>query len=88
MEGVTFIEFVVGPVFHVYVVAPLAVNTAVAPEQIVAEFTVTVGFGFTVRDNVLVPTQPAADVPATVYIVEDGGFTLIEDPVIPPGFQV
>ena len=45
--------------------APLAVKVAVLPEHIVTEFTVTVGVGFTVTVEVLVPEQPAV-VPVTV----------------------
>ena len=38
--------------FHVYVVAPVAVKLAVEPEQMVGEFTATVGFDFTRIDLV------------------------------------
>jgi len=41
-------------VFHVYVLAPLAVNTVDVPEQMVAEFTTTVGDELTVTEVVLV----------------------------------
>ena len=39
--GLTEIEAVVAPVFHVYEVAPEAVRTVDVPEQIVGEFTLT-----------------------------------------------
>jgi hypothetical protein len=46
--GLTEIELVVAPVFHVYVVAPVAVKVAAPPEQIEAALTETVGVGLTV----------------------------------------
>jgi hypothetical protein len=55
----------VAPALHVYVVAPPAVSVAVAPEQIVGEFTVTVGIAFTVTVEIAVLLHPA-DVPVTV----------------------
>jgi hypothetical protein len=51
--------------FHVYVVAPVAVNVAVVPEQIVGEFTATVGSAVTVTVAVAVLEQPFA-VPVTI----------------------
>ncbi|MEZ5054693.1 MAG: hypothetical protein R2807_08060 [Chitinophagales bacterium] len=51
---------------HAYVEAPLAVNVAVAPVQIVGELTVTVGFGFTVTVVVAVSLHPLAASPITV----------------------
>ena len=45
MVGETTIEAVVGPVFHVYVVAPLAVSVALPPAQIVELAGVTVSTG-------------------------------------------
>ena len=50
---------------QLYVVAPLAVNVAEFPLQIVGEFTVTVGVGFTVTTEVTVPVQEP-DVPVIV----------------------
>lgn len=47
--------------------APLAVSVAVAPEQTVAELTVTVGIGLTVNTEVLLPEHPEV-VPVTVYV--------------------
>ncbi len=44
---------------------PVAVNVAVAPAQIVGEFTAIVGNGFTVTVATAVPLQPAV-VPVTV----------------------
>jgi len=55
---------------HAYVVAPLAVSVTVPLEHIVADVgeivTVGGGFGETATVTVVVPTQPAADVPITV----------------------
>jgi hypothetical protein len=58
---------VVGPVFHVYVEAPLPMSTTLCPLQIAAEAEVaaTVGYEFTVTEVVLVLTQPEV-VPVTV----------------------
>ena len=44
---------------QLYVVAPAEVKVVEAPLQIVGEFTVTVGVGFTVTTEVTVPVQPA-----------------------------
>jgi hypothetical protein len=49
--GLTLIDAVVAPVDHAYVPPAcdgVAVKVVVSPEQIVSEFTVTVGAGFTV----------------------------------------
>ena len=54
--GVTDIEAVVAPVFHVYEVAPIAVKLAENPLQIVALDTATVGVVLTVTLTVLVLT--------------------------------
>jgi hypothetical protein len=64
-EGETVIELVVAPVVHEYVEAPLAINVAVPPEQIVAEFTETlIEFPiFTFATSV--PEQPLLE-PVTV----------------------
>ena len=51
---------------QVYELAPDAVNVVEAFLQIVAEFTVTVGLGFTVTVEVAVAVQPAAEVPVIV----------------------
>ena len=60
------------PVLHEYVLAPLAINVAVVPEQIVDEFTVTVGKGVTETFAIPVLVQPDA-VPVTVYVVFNEG---------------
>ena len=65
MLGFTVIAAVVAPVDHAYVVPPLAVNVALAPLQIVDEFTLTVGIAFTVTVEVLAAEQPFV-VPVTV----------------------
>jgi hypothetical protein len=80
------------PFDHEYVLPPLAVKTASAPEQIVGEFTEITGSGFTVTVATAVPVQPVASVPVTVYEVVERGVTvigLVEDPfdheyVFPP----
>lgn len=79
----------VAPALHVYVVAPPAVNVAVAPAQIVGEVTVTVGNGFTVTNATAVLLQPA-DVPVTVYeVVTDGDADAVFTPVVEaPALQV
>jgi hypothetical protein len=64
--GETTIGFVVAPVLHEYVVAPLAVNVADCPEQIAAEFTVIVGFALTLTVATAVFEQPEALDPITV----------------------
>jgi hypothetical protein len=63
--GVTFIALVDAPVFHEYVLAPLAVRVAVVPEHMVDEFTFTVGVAFTLTVAVLAFWQPVV-VPVTV----------------------
>jgi hypothetical protein len=63
--GETVIGFVVAPVLQLYVVPPAAVSVAVPPAQIVGEFTVTVGIGFTVIVPTAVDEQPDV-VPVTV----------------------
>jgi hypothetical protein len=84
-DGVTLIAFVVAPVFHEYAEAPLAVNIAVLPEQMVEELTFTVGDTFTVTVDVLafvhVPLEPV-----TVYTVVTDGVTAIAF-VLAPVFQ-
>ena len=64
--GDTEIGFVVSPVDHEYVDPPVAVNVAVAPEQIVGELTVIVGLGPIVTVETADPVQPCALVPVTV----------------------
>ena len=64
--GETEIGFVVSPVLHEYVEPPDAVNVAEAPEQIVGELTVMVGFGPMVTVAIVVLEQPWASVPVTV----------------------
>ena len=58
----------VEPVLHVYVFAPLALNVALEPEQIVLDegLTVVVGSGLTVTVVTVEFTQPAALVPVKV----------------------
>ena len=56
----------VSPVLHVYVVAPLAVNVAVPPGQIVAEFTDTFKAGFIVTEVTAVFEHPEPVDPVTV----------------------
>ena len=51
---------------QLYVLAPAAVNVVELPRQMVGEFTVIVGKGFTVTEVVAVLIQPAALVPVTV----------------------
>ena len=48
LAGVTVIGFADEPVDQLYVVAPAAVSVAVAPGQMVGEFTVVTGVGLTV----------------------------------------
>lgn len=79
------------PGCHVYVVAPLAVNVAELPEQMVEELadTVTVGTELTVTTTVLgAAGQLAADDPFNVYVVVEAGDTLMVEFVTPPGLQV
>jgi hypothetical protein len=57
------------------------------PTQIAefAELAVTVGNGLTVIVRVAVPTQPADDVPVTVYVVVVVGDTVTDEPDKLPG---
>ena len=64
--GVTDIVDVVAPIFHEYVDAPLAVNTAEPPTQTLALIATTVGNAFTVTEPTAVLVQPVVDVPVTV----------------------
>ncbi len=74
---------------QLYVFAPLAVNTELAPLHIadgLAE-AVTDGNGFTVTLTVAVPVHPAVLVPVTVYVVVELGVTVMLA-VLPPVFQL
>src|ERR1700756_4033470 len=66
--GLGVIDVVFTPVFHVYVVAPLAVKDIVLPAHTVAEagVIVMVGKAFTVTATEAVFTQPFEFVPVTV----------------------
>ena len=73
--GVTVMAAVVAPVFQEYVVPPLAVSVAEAPEQIVPSFgvpevsvavIVAVGRGLTVMVAMAVAVQPLAFVTVAV----------------------
>ena len=85
--GDTFNVFVFGPEVHVYVVAPLAVNDAVCPAQIVGLFT-------EIEIPVPIVTEAVADVvqvplaPTTETVVFDAGAMVYVLPEIFPGFQV
>ena len=59
------------------------------PTQIAefAELAVTVGSGLTVMVRVAVLTQPADDVPVTVYVVVVVGDTVTDEPDRLPGFH-
>jgi hypothetical protein len=63
--GETVIELVVSPELHEYVAAPVAVNVAVPPAQIVGELTSTVNEGPMVIVATADPEQPL-EVPVTV----------------------
>jgi hypothetical protein len=83
LVGATVILAVLPPVFQLYVLAPLAVNTEVAPLHIAAGLAVAVtnGNGFTVTLTVAVPVHPAVLVPVTVYVVVPVGDTVLELPL-------
>lgn len=72
----------VAPVFQLYVDAPLAAKVTVAFGQIVAEFTVSVGIGFTVTAVVNVPTHPPVVVPLSVYVVVTVGLAVTLAPLV------
>ena len=63
--GETDNGFAVDPVLQLYEVAPAPVKVAVLPAQMVGEFTVTTGNGFTVTVATAVPVHPPV-VPVTV----------------------
>ena len=81
--GVTVMLAVLPPVFQLYVFAPLAVSTDVAPLHIADGLAVAVtdGNGFTVTLIDVVLLQPLAKVPVTVYVVELVGVTVLVFPV-------
>jgi hypothetical protein len=81
--GVTEIGFVEAPVDQEYESAPVAVKSALSPEQIVGELTVIIGNGLTVTVATAVAEQPV-EVPVTVYEVVEVGVTeigFVEAPV-------
>jgi hypothetical protein len=86
---VTVMLAVLLPVFQLYVFAPLAVNTELAPLHIAAGLAdvVTDGNGFTVTLTVDVPVHPAVLVPVTEYVVVELGVTVMLA-VLPPVFQL
>ena len=70
---------VVSPVLHKKGLPPLTVNVVDCPSQMVVEVPVTeaVGGVVTFTVTVCVETHPAAEVPVTVYVVFEVGFTVI-----------
>ena len=74
---------------QLYVFAPLAVSTEVAPLHIAAGLAdaLTDGNGFTVTLTVAVPVHPAVLVPVTEYVVVELGVTVMLA-VLPPVFQL
>lgn len=87
--GVIETDEPVPPELQLYVLAPVAVNVVLLPEQtelFVAE-TPTTGEEFTIIETVAVPVQPKVVVPVTVYEVVLVGETLIVEPV-PPELQL
>jgi hypothetical protein len=68
--------------FHEYVLAPLTVNVAELPTQIVAELMLSVREGRTVTEAVVVFTQPAVLVPVIEYVVVIAGFAVTVAPVV------
>ena len=69
-----------------YVVAPVAVNVAVAVAQIVTSATTIVGSGFTVISTSSVEIHPFASVPVTVYVPVAAGVNAV--PFVTTGAQV
>ena len=90
LVGVTVMLAVLPPVFQLYVLAPLAVNTEVAPLHIAAGLAVAVtdGNGLTVTLTVAVPEHPAVLVPVTVYVVVALGVTVLLAPLPNPPDQL
>jgi hypothetical protein len=83
LVGETEIGFVEAPVDQEYESAPVAVKSALSPEQMVGEFTLTTGNGLTVTVATAVAEQPV-EVPVTVYEVVEVGVTeigFVEAPV-------
>jgi hypothetical protein len=78
------------PPDQLYVFAPLAVNTEVAPLHIAAGLAdaVTDGNGFTVTLTVAVPVHPAVLVPVTEYVVVVLGVTVLLAPLPNPPDQL
>jgi hypothetical protein len=83
--GETVIGLFVSPVFHEYVLAPLAVNVADEPEVIVGELTEIFKFPLTVTVATAELVNPLS-VAVTVYEVVAEGETEI-DAVVSPVFQ-
>jgi hypothetical protein len=75
--GVTVIDEVVGPVFQIYVDAPVAVNTALLPGQIIDGLTLidNVGVGLTVIFTLSFSAQPK-NVAINVYVIFEAGFAV------------
>jgi len=86
----TAVEVVMTPGFHVYVVAPAAVNVADNPAQIEVgdEDATTVGVATTFMFTVELLLQFNEDVAITVYTVVTEGEIATNDPVSAPGFHV
>jgi hypothetical protein len=82
MIGATPIVFVDKPVLQEYVFAPLAVNEVVWPEQMIDEFTVTVGNGFTTTVVIVKPEQAPVS-PITEKVEVFAGDITIEEPTDP-----
>jgi hypothetical protein len=77
VKGEMLIEFVIPPVDHEYVEAPVAESVATCPVQMVAALTLTLGEGSTLTVAVAEEEQPA-EVPVTVYVVPTAGVTTME----------
>jgi len=75
---------------QLYVFAPLAVNTELAPLHIASGLAValTDGKGFTVTLTVAVPEHPAVVVPVTEYVVVVLGVTVLLAPLPNPPDQL